>query len=69
MDIGRKEDARSGRVFGGGESLARPDTFWDEPEGVMFTGELWSCGPENVVDCGDLGGPNVDMKERTKQGG
>ena len=28
----------------------------------------FSCGPENVVDCGDFGGPKADINERTMQG-
>ena len=68
MDIGRRDEARSRCALGGGESLARAATFCDELDGVMFCGELWPCGPENVVDCGDLGGPKVDINERTKQG-
>ena len=29
---------------------------------------VFSCAPENVVDCGDLGGPKADINERTLQG-
>ena len=68
--MGRIEFARSPLVRGGvGESRAGAATCFVSVELVMFCDDGVFCGPEKVVEVGDLGAPpNADMKDMTMQG-
>ena len=65
MDEGRDE-ARSVRVRGAGESLAGPAECWGDDEVYVSCRDgSFDIGEANV---GDFGAPKADMKDRTMQG-
>ena len=53
---------------GVGESRAGPATCFVSVEVVMSCLDGVVCGPEKLVDVGDLGAPKADMNESTMQG-